>query len=42
LFFAELGATDYLVKPIRMQECRALAQKMRHRKQPSAQLATPE
>ena len=31
---AELGATDYLVKPIRMQECRALTQKMKQRRQP--------
>lgn len=30
----QLGATDYLVKPIRMQECRALAHKMKHRRQP--------
>ena len=28
----QLGATDYLVKPIRMQECRALTQKMKHRR----------
>lgn len=32
----QLGATDYLVKPIRMQECRALTAKMKQRK-----IATP-
>ena len=30
----QLGALDYLVKPIRMQECRALTQKMKYRRQP--------
>lgn len=34
--YLELGATDYLVKPIRMQECRALTAKMKQRK-----IATP-
>ena len=28
----QLGALDYLVKPIRMQECRALTQKMKYRR----------
>jgi len=30
----QLGALDYLVKPIRMQECRALTQKMKYRRKP--------
>ena len=30
-FFIELGATDYLVKPVRIQECKALTQKMKKR-----------
>ena len=27
----ELGATDYLVKPVRLQQCRALQNKMKRR-----------
>ena len=37
----QLGALDYLVKPIRMQECRALTQKMKYRRQPQ-KLADPD
>ena len=29
-----MGATDYIVRPIRMNECRALKQKMKQRKEP--------
>ena len=42
LRFLELGATDYLVKPIRMQECRALTQKMKQRRQPQKETAAPD
>ena len=38
----QLGALDYLVKPIRMQECRALSQKMKYRRQPTTPIANPD
>lgn len=30
-----MGATDYLVKPVRLQECKAFSTKMKKREMPS-------
>ena len=40
--YVELGATDYLVKPIRIQECRALTQKMKQRRKPRQPTSNPD
>ena len=36
-----MGATDYLVKPVRIQECKALTTKMK-RRQPAFDKDAPE
>ena len=42
LAFLELGATDYLVKPVRVQECKAFTTKMKKRQLPSIESGGPQ